>query len=111
MGRYSYFGVGGGWDGDGPDACASWLRHYAEYDKPLGAPLADGQQDPSTGVWTRRFASGTHKWVNESYGRHTPKGGPGRACIWWADGSTTGDACAQAGLSGVRWYRGPSVPR
>jgi hypothetical protein len=94
MGTYSYFGVGGGWDGDGPSACSTWLRRYPEYDKPLGEPLADGVQ--SNGVWTRSFASGTHVWVNESFNpRHTPPGGPGRACIWWADGTTTGDACGQ----------------
>ena len=39
MERYAYFGAGGGWDGDGPNACASWLRHRPEYARPLGAPL------------------------------------------------------------------------
>ena len=66
MGPFSYFGVGGGWDGDGPGACSTWLRHYPEYDKPLGPPLADGTQDSLTGIWTRSFARGTHVWVYAS---------------------------------------------
>ena len=33
-----------------------WLP---EFDKPLGAPLADGSYDAATATWTRRFASGT----------------------------------------------------
>ena len=46
MGERSYFGAGGGWDGDGPTACSTWLREWPEYSRPLGAPLG-GRGIPS----------------------------------------------------------------
>ena len=59
------FLVGAGQDhywGFGP--WLTWSGGYAagwlpEFDKPLGAPLADGSYDAATATWTRRFASGT----------------------------------------------------
>ena len=76
--KYSYFGVGGGWGGDGPGACASWLRRYPEYSKPLGEPTGEAtltqgpygscsllgpkpkaRGDTSGCIYTREFASGT----------------------------------------------------
>lgn len=50
-GKYSYFACSTGW------YYASWDHWNAEFDGPLGEPLA-----PATkvdGVWTRQFASGT----------------------------------------------------
>lgn len=43
-------GVGGHWP--------------AIFDRPLGAPLADGIYDPETSIWTREFASGTRVSFN-----------------------------------------------
>merc|ERR1712000_430843 len=39
--EYQYLGIGGGWSGAGPSACATWLREYPEYSKPLGEPKSD----------------------------------------------------------------------
>ena len=81
-GEYAYYGRGGGWGGNGASACASWLEWPPEFDKPLGAPTAVASE-PAPGVFTRAFASGTHVFIN------TTKGGG--HCVWWADGSVTGD--------------------
>lgn len=57
-GKYQYYGLGG-W------AESSFEGHRpSEFDKPLGAPLTDGQYDVATGVWTRKFASGTRVSFN-----------------------------------------------
>lgn len=65
--KYAYFGVGGGWGGDGPHACASWLRRYPEYEKPLGEPKGAATITNSTwgNVYTREFASGTTVYVGQ----------------------------------------------
>eukprot|EP00935_MAST-01C_sp_MAST-1C-sp1_P001262 g1262.t1 len=88
-GPNAFFGAGGGWGGPGPDGCASWLEDRAEYHKALGEPLGDGKEDPP-GVFTRAFKSGTHV-------KHQPQVGMNgkehASCIWWADGTTTGNAC------------------
>merc|ERR1711862_967830 len=90
--------MGGGWGGDGPQACKSWLRRYPEYEKPLGEPK--GAATITNGTWgnvyTREFASGTKVYVGQylepdgdwqtgqskNYGR----------CVFWADGYITGNA-------------------
>ena len=35
MEKWSYFGAGTGWDGDGAEACSTWLHVWPEYSKPL----------------------------------------------------------------------------
>ena len=69
-GEHSYYGAGGGWNGDGHDSVmTSWLKQWGEYDKALGAPLADatvvisGNANQTT-VYTREFKSGTRVVVN-----------------------------------------------
>ena len=95
--KYAYFGVGGGWGGDGPSACASWLREYPEYSKPLGKPLGL----PRTTVlhnqtaYSRAFASGTKVFVGQYLAPTGKDPRPGHAtnfgrCVFWADGSYTG---------------------
>ena len=81
-GEYAFYGRGGGWNGVGADACSTWLEWPLEYDKPLGAPAGPAKEGP-TGTFARVFATGTHAWVDTSKG--------GGHCIWWADGSSTGD--------------------
>ena len=82
MGKYAYYGRGGGWGATGESACASWLQWMPEYDRPLGEPTAVAAE-PSPGVYTRAFATGTRVFLN------TTKGGG--HCVWWSDGATTGD--------------------
>ena len=88
MGQYADYGRGGGWGATGASACASWLQWMPEYDKPLGEPKAVAAE-PSPGVYTREFATGTQVFLN------TTKGGG--HCVWWSDGTTTGDgeSCAK----------------
>jgi hypothetical protein len=94
--EYSYFGIGGGWGGPGPSACASWLHEYPEYSKPLGAPLGDAAVSNGTDgqpAYSRHFASGTSVYS----GQFLPPIPPQRpqnhgACIFWSDGSVTGNA-------------------
>ena len=87
-GEYAYYGRGGGWGGNGASACDTWLEWPAEFDKPLGAPAGPAAL-VAAGTFTRSFASGTKVFINT-----TKRGGH---CIWWSDGSTTGDAttCAE----------------
>ena len=82
--EHAYFGVGGGWSGDGPDACASWLYRYPEYAKSLGAPTGDyrvslgshglnctlldakpSTKDVSGCLFERDFASGTRVFLGQ----------------------------------------------
>jgi hypothetical protein len=94
--EYSYFGIGGGWGGPGPSACASWLHEYPEYSKPLGAPFGDAAVSNGTDgqpAYSRHFASGTSVYS----GQFLPPIPPQRpqnhgACIFWSDGSVTGNA-------------------
>lgn len=96
--KYGYFGIGGGWGGPGPEACSSWLRRYPEYTRPLGEPVSDAVAtnatgDPSTTQYTRTFRSGTKVY----WGQHLapePATRPRNrgACIFWADGTVTGNA-------------------
>lgn len=95
MYRGAYFGVGGGWGGDGPNACGSWLRRYPEYSKDLGEPLgvARRQQLHNTTAYSRAFASGTKAFVGQYL---PPTGRPGHPtnmghCVFWSDGYVTGD--------------------
>ena len=82
MGKYAYYGRGGGWGGNGAGACSSWLQWMPEYSKPLGEPTAKAAQ-PSPGVYTRAFATGTKVFINTTRG--------GGHCVWWSDNSVTGD--------------------
>ena len=82
MGKYAYYGRGGGWGGNGASACASWLERPPEFEKPLGEPKGVAAE-VRAGVFTREFASGTRVYVDTSKG--------GGHCIWWGDGSTTGN--------------------
>jgi hypothetical protein len=81
-GKYAYYGRGGGWGGNGEKACASWLERPEEFDKPLGEPLGVAAE-VKPGVFTRHFASGTKVYADTSKG--------GGHCIWWGDGSITGN--------------------
>eukprot|EP00041_Stephanoeca_diplocostata_P030143 m.904777 g.904777 ORF g.904777 m.904777 type:complete len:438 (+) comp23695_c0_seq51:140-1453(+) len=65
--KYAYFGVGGGWGGDGPTACSSWFRRYPEYKKALGRPHSDAREfNTSYGVaYTREFSSGTKVFAGQ----------------------------------------------
>ena len=100
----------------------SWLKDWAEYSKPLGAPtgaatkVVTGAGNETT-LYTRAFATGTRVEVNltatdadaharaaaERRGdawRLTP-GAPDErlggqittTCIYWSDGSMTGNGC------------------
>jgi hypothetical protein len=101
MGKWSYFGAGSGWDGDGADACATWLKVWPEYSKPLGEPLGPAIVLKGNGkiksIWTRKFKSGTHVFLNTT---DHPK--VDTFCIWWSDGSTTGNHCKPSTLEFVR---------
>eukprot|EP00966_Prymnesium_polylepis_P335219 7390579-Prymnesium_polylepis.1 len=92
MEKYAYFGAGGEWGGEGPEACSSWLKVWPEYGYPLGEPQGKAAET-AEGIYTRSFASGTHVWLNASYTRRSP-GSRGKSCIYWANGKTTGDACS-----------------
>ena len=67
-----------------------WDQWSADYDRPLGAPLAPATHNPHTAIWHRRFASGTEVWLDG--GKNDWKGGWGVPCIRWADNHTTGKA-------------------
>jgi hypothetical protein len=82
MGKYAYYGRGGGWGGNGAKACASWLEWPAEFSKPLGEPKGVATE-VKPGVFTREFATGTKVYSDTSKG--------GGHCIWWSDGSVTGN--------------------
>jgi hypothetical protein len=80
----AYLGIGAAWD-----TCVDWLQYHArpEFSRPLGGP-PDGPAKHVGGVWTRSFGgSATTVWLNTS---------SNLACVRWADGSTTGLACATA---------------
>ena len=81
MEAYAYYGAGVGWNGNGESACSTWLEWKPEYTKPLGAPTAKAV--PVGGVYTRSFATGTKCKIDTNKG--------GGSCIWWSDGSETGD--------------------
>ena len=87
----AYLGLGIGWSGEGAGACEAWLRAYPEYKRPLGEPLgAYALTNGSYGdIYTRKFASGTKVYV----GQHLPpvRGNFGY-CVFWSDGTTTGNA-------------------
>jgi len=60
-GEYQYYGCGGWHQRAGSD----WSDHRpVELDKPLGAPLAAGEYHAASGLWHRRFASGTQVSFN-----------------------------------------------
>ena len=92
MGKYAYYGRGGGWDGVGEQACASWLEWMPEYSRPLGEPAGPAAQ-PAPGVFTRSFATGTKVFINTTRG--------GGHCVWWADGATTGNPATCAAGPGT----------
>ena len=47
---------------------------------------------PPKAVWTRAFKTGTKVFLNTT---DHPK--VDTACIWWSDGTTSGNHCAQLG--------------
>ena len=88
MGERSYFGAGVGWDGDGANACDTWLRRWDEFEKPLGKPTADAAVvagAPPKAKWTRSFGSGTHVLLDTTPERDYDT----VSCIWWSDGTVT----------------------
>jgi hypothetical protein len=88
VGENSYFGAGNTWD-----TCESWLVDYqiAEYQKKLGAPLSDAvlKVALTNTSYTRHFSSGTRVALTVP----AVKGAKPTSCVWWADGSRTGNAC------------------
>mmetsp|Transcript_24832 Transcript_24832/g.74714 ORF Transcript_24832/g.74714 Transcript_24832/m.74714 type:complete len:368 (+) Transcript_24832:126-1229(+) len=92
VGKGAYFGAGNTWD-----TCESWLIDYqlAEYSKPLGEPLGSAQATSLHGgmQYTRKFATGTHVrlWVSNDKDAKTSV----QSCVWWSDGSMTGNDCAE----------------
>jgi len=106
-GENAYFGAGSTWA-----TCDSWLVDYqlANYRKKLGRPMGDAaltSSAPGGGdkVYTRRFASGTHVRLHMPAGSEPDRGGCKRvqpdpklrctSCIWWGDGTATGNACGK----------------
>jgi hypothetical protein len=66
-GEGAYWGQGGwpGWVLPGrrrAGAANRWMPQY--FEKPLGAPLADGIYDPQTQMWSRSFAKGARAWFS-----------------------------------------------
>ena len=98
MGPNAFFGAGGGWGGPGPAACASWLLDRPEYHKAVGAPVSEAAESPP-GHFRRTFASGTKVLVIDT-ALKTPR--KTVSCIWWADGTTTGDpaTCSSGRIDG-----------
>jgi len=74
MGEGAYFGEGNAWGGEGPTACAAWLKPHAEYTKPLGKP--EGPATLVGTVFTRSFSSGTKVMIDSSKN--------GESCVLWA---------------------------
>ena len=109
MGKWSYFGAGSGWDGDGADACATWLKVWPEYSKPLGEPVGPATVVQGNGktksIWTRKFKSGTHVFLNTT---DHPK--VDTFCIWWSDGTASGNHCKPSTLAFVRSLDEPTKP-
>ena len=88
MGENAYFGEGNGWGGEGPEACAAWLKPHPEYSQPLGEPT--GPASLTGSVFTRKFSSGTTVMIDGAKN--------GDACVLWAGGYETGDtgSCRRA---------------
>jgi hypothetical protein len=65
----------------------AWDGWRPEYSRALGTPLGTAAVD-AAGIATRRFASGTHVLLNlTAIESGTVPGG----CVFWSDGSLTGD--------------------
>ena len=72
----------------------SAVDEHPEYSKPLGEPLGAAKVvagKPPHAIWTRSFKSGTRVFLNTT---DHPK--VDTSCIWWADGTTTGNHCAKS---------------
>eukprot|EP00937_MAST-01D_sp_MAST-1D-sp2_P001467 g1467.t1 len=100
MGEHSYFGAGGGWDGDGADACSTWLREWPEYSRPLGMPLGPARRlsgSASKGAWARDFA-GRGGVPTRVYLNNSDHPAVDTSCIQWADGARSEvlGGCAEA---------------
>ena len=84
--EYSYYSCTEGWGfHDG------WDVWSPDFDRPLGAPLGPATRTKG-GRWTRKFASGTHVWLDTADQTDSEWGS---ACIVWADGHRTGSACGR----------------
>lgn len=93
MGENAFYGAGVGWEFEGPGGCAAWLQDRPEYHRPLGEPTgpATSTHSGNVTVYTRTFKTGTHVML-----KPRPPGqrdAQDESCIWWSDGSTTGNAC------------------
>ena len=106
-GPNAYFGAGSTWD-----TCDSWLVDYQlkDYQKKLGKPTSDAVlTNSSVGdvTYTRKFASGTQVKLSLPVGSQADRSGCKRiqpdpklrctSCIWWSDGTVTGNACNKEG--------------
>ena len=93
MGENAFYGAGVGWEFEGPGGCAAWLQDRPEYHRPLGEPTgpATSTHSGNVTVYTRTFKTGTHVML-----KPRPPGqrdAQDESCIWWSDGSTTGNVC------------------
>lgn len=88
MEENAFIGTGTDW-GD----CLNWAVPRPEWEKPLGTPLSPPlfNETGPIATATRSFATGTHVRLRAvDLKVHTQLLD---SCIWWADGSTTGDNC------------------
>lgn len=95
VGENAYFGAGNTWD-----TCESWLVDYQmeDFQRKLGAPFSEATTNQSVlGLtYSRRFASSTNVSLTIPTGSDCGKNPHHKrcsSCIWWGDGSTTGNAC------------------
>ena len=107
MERWAYIGVGVGWGAfGGEEVCDSWLSDRPEFHKPVGEAIGQAtvtNATVNTTRWQRSFRSGTRVEMEITSVTHPGVAHPGvdiemagpkvQSCIYWSDGSTTGNAC------------------
>ena len=96
-GEGAYYACSPRWTTDPrwPSVSDPWLDRLPQYERPLGAPLANATVN-AQGMWTRRFASGTNVSFN-------PRTGNGR--IVWSDGTIDlGTNTAGNSPAACKWF-------
>ncbi|KAH8068189.1 hypothetical protein JL720_12281 [Aureococcus anophagefferens] len=105
--EHGYFGVGGGWSGAGESACDTWLYQYPEYSKSPGAPKSDftvakgshglnctllDDKPSHKDVFLGQYAAPAFGAdADDAVGALLGTSNYG-ACVFWSDGTTTGNA-------------------
>lgn len=90
MEENAFIGTGTDW-GD----CNNWVAPRPEWERPLGAPLSPPVFNETGPIVTatRAFATGTHVRLRaiglKVHSEFLD------SCIWWSDGTTTGNNCAK----------------